>query len=282
LGLKITRIKLVTFSDGSPAFRAAGRRLVNQADSTGWFDHPSEHWTFETLRTKVPDFYFKHHKFIREHQKGFGFWIWKPAILSYLLHHLEDDEIVLYLDSGCQLNSNEQSKLRFQQYIEICRDRDLLVMQLSDDLTDAEWTKNSTLEALDPHKVFRDTNQVQATLMFAIKSEKSQQIAKKWLNHCTESKYSLLVDPSSSDYQTSEFKDHRHDQSIFSLVVKSEGIVPINDETWFSPNWEKGLNFPIWAMRNRTGGDVFRRNFLDLFKIFLAKVEHRITLLYRN
>jgi len=105
------RIRLVTFSDGSHALRAAGRRLVREADSTGWFDHPSEHWTLETLRTKVPDFYFKHHKFMRDHRKGFGYWIWKPAILSYLLDHLEDDEIVLGTpDANQSKNKNELKK----------------------------------------------------------------------------------------------------------------------------------------------------------------------------
>jgi hypothetical protein len=276
------RIRLVTFSDGSHALRAAGRRLVREADSTGWFDHPSEHWTLETLRTKVPDFYFKHHKFMRDHRKGFGYWIWKPAILSYLFDHLEDDEIVLYLDAGCQLNSIEDSKLRFQQYIEICRARDLLVVQLPDDLPDAAWTKRSTLDALDPDKAFRNTGQIQSTLVFAIKSEKSQRVVEKWLTNCVDSNYSLVLDPSDDDFQNTGFKDHRHDQSILSLIVKSEGIVPIKDETWFSPNWENGLNFPIWAMRNRTGGDFFRRNLLDLVKIFLAKLEHKLIRFFKD
>ena len=276
------RIKLVTFSDGSYAMRAAGRRLVRQADSTGWFDHPSEHWTLDTLRTKVPDFYFKNHKFIIDHRKGFGYWIWKPAILSYLLDHLEDDEIVLYLDAGCQLNSNEDSKLRFQQYIEICRARDLLVVQLPDDLPDAAWTKRSTLDALDPDKAFRNTGQIQSTLVFAIKSEKSQRVVEKWLTNCVDSNYSLVVDPSGDDLQNSGFKDHRHDQSILSLIVKSEDITPIEDETWFHPNWEEGYKFPIWTLRNRTGGNVVRRNFLDLIKIFFARVEYRLIRFFKD
>lgn len=271
------RIKLVTFSDGSYALRAAGRRLVTQADSTGWFDHPSEHWTLETLRTKMPDFYSKHHKFIRDHPIGFGFWIWKPAILSYMIDRLEHDEVVLLLDAGCQLNSNSDSKLRFQQYIEICKTRDLLVMQLSNGLTDAAWTKLQTLNSLDPLEVFRNTNQIHATVIFAIKSDKSQQVVKKWLDYCIDSNYSLLVDPSDSDSQTSEFKEHRRDQSILSLILKSEEIIPVEDETWFSPNWIDGLSFPIWAMRNRTGGDAFRRNYLDTFKIFAEKVEFKVT-----
>jgi hypothetical protein len=275
-------IKLVTFSDGSYAFRAAGRRLANQADSTGWFDHPSEHWTTETLRTKMPEFYSEQQEFIKDHPKGFGFWIWKPAILSYLIDHLVEGEMVLLLDAGCQLNENKDSKLRFQQYVEICTARDLLVTQLSHDLNDAEWTKRSTLDSLDPLGVFRNTGQIQSGIIFAIKSEKSQRIAKKWFNYCVDSNHSLLLDPSNNEFQAGEFKEHRHDQSIFSLIVKSEGIIPIEDETWFHPNWAEGLHFPIWAVRNRTGGDVVRRNFLDILKIFTARVERKILSILRS
>jgi len=281
-------VKLVTFSDGSYAFRAAGRRLVSQADSTGWFDYPSEHWTLATLRAKMPVFYSQHQKFIREHPRGFGFWVWKPAILSYLIDHLENDEMVLLLDAGCQLNANKESKLRFQQYIEMCKNRDLLVTQLTDDsfefknLTDAAWTKLSTLDSLDPLSVFRNTNQIQSGIIFAIKSDKSQRIAKKWLNHCVYSDYSLLVDPSDEEPQTSDFKEHRWEQSIFSLIVKSEKVSPLKDETWFHPNWAEGLHYPIWAVRNRSGGDVIRRNFFDIVKIFAARVERKILSFYRG
>jgi len=281
-------IKLVTFSDGSYAFRAAGRRLVKQADSTGWFNHPSEHWTLKTIRTKMPDFYSENKKFIRDHPKGFGLWIWQPAILSYLIDHLEDGEMVLLLDAGCQLNPNRDSKLRFQQYIEMCKTTELLVTQLPDNysghenLTDAAWTKLSTLDFLDPLALFRISNQIQSGIIFAIKTEKSQRIAKKWLNSCVDSNYSLLVDPSDVESQASEFKEHRYGQSILSLIVKSEGIQPLPDETWFYQNWMEGLNFPIWAMRNRTGGDVMRRNFFDNLKIFAARVERKILALYRE
>jgi len=282
------RIKLVTFSDGSFALRAAGRRLVKQADSTGWFHYRSEHWTVETLRTKTPEFYFHNQKFIEAHPKGFGLWIWKPAILSYLLENLEDNDMVIFLDAGCQLNSNEDSRLRFQQYIEICKGTDLLAMQLADnsfgyeDLTDAAWTKLSVLNSLDPLLIFRKSNQIQAGIIFAIKSEKSQRIAKKWLKYCVDSNYSLLVGPSDTDPQSSEFKEHRYEQSIFSLIVKSEGVLPLEDETWFSPDWAKGLSYPIWAMRNRSGGDVFRRNIFDIFKFFAARIERIIRSSFRN
>jgi hypothetical protein len=273
------RIKLVTFSDGSYALRAAGRRLVKEADSTGWFDYPSEHWTVETLRSKMPDFFNEHEKFIADHPKGYGLWIWKPAILTYLIDNLEEGEMVLLLDAGCQLNSNHNSLIRFREYIDMCRTSDLLAMQLSDNsfgfdrLTDAAWTKLSVLNSLDPNSVFRNTNQIQSGIIFAVKSEKSQLVAKKWMNACVDSEYSFLIDPQGNEFQTEGFKQHRWEQSILSLILKSESIQPLVDETYFYPNWSKGLNFPIWAMRNRSGGNAYRRNLLDLLKIAIAKIE---------
>ena len=281
------RIKLVTFSDGSYALRAAGRRLVKEADSTGWFNYPAEHWTVETLRAKMPEFFARHEKFIVDHPKGYGLWIWKPAILAYLIDHLEDGEMVLFLDAGCQLNANHNSWHRFQQYVEMCNGGDLLVMQLADDsfgfdnLTDAAWTKISVLNSLDPHSTYRKTNQIQSGIIFAIKSKKSQSLAKKWMNTCIDMEYSFLVDPLGSDSQPDDFIQHRWEQSILSLIVKSEGVVPLLDETYFYPNWHNGLNFPIWAMRNRSGGNAFRRNFFDILKILIARLERFVLLSHR-
>jgi hypothetical protein len=281
------RIKLVTFSDGSKAFRAAGRRLVAEADSTGWFSSPSEHWTIETLRSRIPEFYAEHEKFIVDHPKGYGLWIWKPAILSHLIDLLEDGEMVLLLDAGCQFNCNQNSWLRFQQYIDLCTTSDLLVMQLADgsfgfdNLTDAAWTKLSVLNSLDPQSIFRNTNQIQSGIIFATKSEKSQRVAKKWLRSCLDSDYSFLLDPLDTDPQPDKFVQHRWEQSILSLIVKSEGIQPLVDETYFYPNWNEGLDFPIWAMRNRSGGNAFRRNFLDILRLLAARVERFILSVHR-
>jgi len=135
------------------------------------------------------------------------------------------------------------------------------------------------LNLLDPLEVFRNTNQIQSGIIFAVKSEKSQRVAKKWFDYCVYSNNSLLADPTSSDSQLDEFRGHRHGQSILSLIAKSEGVIPLEDETWFAPDWNAGLRFPIWAMRNRTGGNAFRRNPLDILKLLIARVERRLSIL---
>ena len=282
------RIRLVTFADGSFGLRAAGRRLVKQADASGWFSNPSEHWTLDTLRDKLPNFFAENEVFIKNHPKGLGLWVWKPAILSYLIENLDDDEMVLFLDSGCQINSTHESRIRFNEYLEKCQERELLLMQLNNEsfgfknTTEIAWTKSTALDLLDPFSVHRNSNQIQSGIIFAVKSEKSKRVASKWLDLCLASNHSLLIDPDDGEVQTSDFIQHRWEQSILSLILKSEGIVPILDETYFYPEWQKGLGFPIWTMRNRSGGDAFRRNVLDMILIVIARIERTLMKLYRN
>jgi hypothetical protein len=282
------KVKLVTFSDGSLGLRAAGKRLVRQADATGWFQYPSEHWTLKTLRAKMPEFMAEHESFMKNSTRGLGLWLWQPAILSYLVERLEEDEAILLLDAGCQLNRTRESDRRFKEYLNFCAANDMLLMQLADksfgfnDLTDVAWTKRSVLDVLDPLSTFRHTNQIQSGIIFAIKSAKSEEVSKKWLDYCIKSQYSYLIDPSQGDPQSEAFNQHRFAQSILSLTAKSEGIVPLADETYFYPNWNDGLSFPIWAMRNRSGGDAYRRNFNDLLAILMAKFERKLISAFRS
>jgi hypothetical protein len=282
------KIKLVTFSDGSFGLRAAGQRLIKQADATGWFHYPSEHWTLETLRSKMPDFYIKHENFIKTHQKGLGLWIWKSAILEYQIKQLEENEIVLILDAGCQINSTKESESRFKDYIDFCNLNDILLMQIPenafgiDDVSDAAWTKLFVLESLDPYSIHRKTNQIQSGIIFAKKSPKSQKIAERWSFYCQESDYKFIIDPTPTEVQSRNFRQHRWEQSILSLLIKNEEIVPIIDETYFYPKWEEGVSFPIWTMRNRSGGDAYRRNLIDLLKLLAAKIERNLIQIIKN
>ena len=276
------KIKLITFSDGSFGLRAAGKRLVMQADKTGWFSYPSEHWTLDTLREKCPEFIFKHEEFMKSHPRGLGLFIWKSALLVYQIEQLKDGEMVLLLDAGCQLNLTKESTKRFGEYLDLCKLNEMLAMQIPtntfgyENLSDAAWTKKSVLDLLDPFSIYRKTNQIQAGIIFAAKSEKSLRIARRWLSLCQESEYRFLVDPARTEPQAPEFIQHRREQSILSLLLKSEEIMPLLDETYFYPRWSDGAHFPIWAMRNRSGGDAFRRNSSDLSKLLLAKIERAV------
>jgi hypothetical protein len=55
--------------------------------------------------------------------------------------------------------------------------------------------------------------------------------------------------------QDPEFSSHRHDQSFFSLMCKSDNRVLILDslkEVYFEPTWSDGDEYPIWTSRNKS------------------------------
>ena len=64
--------------------------------------------------------------------------------------------------------------------------------------------------------------------------------------------YHLIDDTPSVISNDSQFIDHRHDQSLFSLLRKKYGTISIPDETWY-PNFRdpQVLNYPILATRIR-------------------------------
>ena len=62
-----------------------------------------------------------------------------------------------------------------------------------------------------------------------------------------------ITDVSSQEPNHEEFKEHRHDQSIFSLMSKKYKFCSIPDKTYWAPAWnDAGKDYPIWAIRNKT------------------------------
>ena len=58
------------------------------------------------------EFWNTHKDFIQNNNRGYGYWIWKSYINKYLINKINDNDIILYVDAGCNLNVNG-IKLRF-------------------------------------------------------------------------------------------------------------------------------------------------------------------------
>jgi len=49
------------------------------------------------------EFWKKHGNFIENNKRGNGYWIWKPYIIMKNLDLMNDNDILLYLDCGCEV-----------------------------------------------------------------------------------------------------------------------------------------------------------------------------------
>jgi len=185
--------------------------------------------------------------------KGYGYWIWKPYLLSTALSEWKDVDFILYADAGCEINSAGKSEDRWKEYLELASSKSGRFAMSLTGYPELEWSKMDTMNALGLSNEQRESDQVHATAMLFSSSRGNIEFCHEWSRWCSTEGYHLVDDSHSRIPNAQCFKDHRHDQSIFSALTKKHGAAIVPDETFWAPSWDPdGLDYPIWAPRNRT------------------------------
>lgn len=178
-------------------------------------------FNFETFGYSEKDidneFLNKNNKILLSNRGG-GYWLWKPYIILDMLNKLDDNDYLIYMDSGANLISDPSN------YLELIDEKGILAFSMVQKTS--KWTKGDCFYFLDKELKFKDTNQLQGTYIFFKKNKYSLNFVKMWLNYCTNE--NLITDlPNIYMNNLSDFIDHRHDQSIFSLLAYKENILNI-------------------------------------------------------
>lgn len=172
------------------------------------------------------DFYDKHSSFIKNNKRGAGYWIWKPyIILDTLLKRAKENDYVFYSDSGAMfINSVDYLVEALEN-----SNQDIFITELP--LIEYQWTKRECFLKLDCYKdEFVYSNQLQATFLLIKRTNFSINFAKEYYELCSD--YSLINDDFDPKINN-DLIDHRHDQSVLSLLAKKMGIKPFRDITQY-------------------------------------------------
>jgi len=165
------------------------------------------------------DFYTKHQQHFRD-KRGFGYWVWKSYFINKLLDKATDDDIFMFVDAGNLVTRD--IKILF----ELCQqdEKGIILFDNRDGTEDgsvwknAQWTKSDCFNMLDlktPEYINGD--QVNASYIVFRKTEFSVKFFKQCAELC--SNYNLISDaPNITENFNTAFRDHRHDQSILSLL----------------------------------------------------------------
>lgn len=235
----------MTFGGPTENYHRSMIRICNEAQRVGVFDD-IRGYSEESLNQDQL-FWSNHGSFIEQNSRGYGYWLWKPYLINRELERLQENDILVYCDAGCRINPG--GKTRLLEYVDMLNvdpsSYGIVSFQL--EYKEKQYTKQSVLEYFGVSEEDRNQKQCMATVVIIRKTAHSSRIINLWFKTCQKH---YLINDDRKEYENREFVDHRHDQSILSVIVNKEGSIKLSDETWFHPNWDKdGANYPFWAMR---------------------------------
>ena len=238
--MKNTNLYLCTFSDINMILSA--KRLYNQAIDMNVF---KDIFVYNELNLSLD---FKNDfKDKLVPSRGFGYWCWKPYIILECLKKIKYNDILLYLDVGCHLN-NKATDI-FNDYIKITEMHDALFFALKeeDGFIEKNCTKSDLFEYFNvlDEKSITDTEQIMSGVIFLKKTDKNIDFIKKWLDVYYDN-FSVIDDSPSKIKNPDSFMYHRHDQSVFSILINKFGFIKM------APEVETiDMKYPIQTRRDK-------------------------------
>lgn len=166
---------------------------------------------------------------ILKNKRGGGYWIWKPYIILDALSMVDEGDYVVYTDAG----SAFVNKI---DYLIQCMERentDIMCFQIP--RKEKMYTKRDAFILMDcDTPEFYETPQICATYILCKKSLISYNFMKEYLYYVQDER--IVTDkPNEMGKMNYEgFVENRHDQSVFSLLCKKNGIPPFRDPS----KWE--------------------------------------------
>jgi len=236
----------VTF--GNEKYYNSLNRINNEALSFNIFD---EIIIFNDIKLKneFPQFWKIHQNFIINNPRGYGYWIWKSYLSLKVLEKMNENDILVYADSGCSLNKNGIDRLN--EYFQIVRNSHYGILSFELPFLEKNFTKMDLFEYLNlnNHEML-NSNQLVGGIYILKKCDKTIFLFNELYNVMSNN-YNLIDDSNSILNNDIFFIEHRHDQSVFSLLRKKYGTEILYDETYFPEDYplEYINKYPIHAKR---------------------------------
>lgn len=156
--------------------------------------------------------------------RGYGFWQWKPLIILDALSKVDYGDIILYVDSGnCIVNN-------LDYIFNVCEKQEIVLFENRDGNYNHEvhkniqWTKRDCFVMMncDEDKYYYSP-QVDASYQVYKKTDRVFSFLEEYRDYC--SNENIISDlPNITKENLPEFIDHRHDQSILSLLAAKYNI----------------------------------------------------------
>lgn len=208
----MSKLFLVSFADSR--FQNSLKRLEQQTEG-----FPFDERYFLTEKNSLTKAYWHKLKpwFYR---RGYGYWNWKFRIVREYLDRIEEGDLLFYSDAGITWNATFNAIERFKQQMTLL-DGENDVLVYDQPAIEQEWTKGDILDALgvyDNEEICM-SRQIYSGFFCIKKTKRTCKLLKEIISLC-EIEKELVTDKRSSKPNKKGFVENRHDQSLFSVIIK--------------------------------------------------------------
>lgn len=257
---------LVGFADRR--LRPSARRLARQAQAIGAYDRV----VIMDERDLEPTFRARYRQQLHAGSRGFGYWVWKPQVLRQVVATCADGDLIHYVDVGCHLHA--PGRARLEEYFAMAASAEsgmvAFAFSLPEGLTVRQWHKRPPSALIERHWTKGDlldhfgvrhrpeivaTPQVISGNFFLRCGPTTRELLDRWASVGSHD-FTLLDDSPSRSGNLEGFTEHRHDQSVFSILCKLYGVPTLSAVECEYPapgggwDWDALAAFPVHARRD--------------------------------
>ncbi len=178
-------------------------------------------------RSEIDSEFAVRHDGILSQKRGAGYWLWKSYFINKILHNMDKNDILFYSDSGSVFVRRVEPI--FQAVMN--DPKGIIGFALAGGHLEKYYTKRDLFNHMGINTTeYTDTPQRMASFMCFRKTPESLAIALEY-SELVSNPHLITDTPNKDGWVEPGFMDHRHDQSIWSLLTKKHGITILPDPT---------------------------------------------------
>jgi hypothetical protein len=191
---------------------------------------------FEIILFKKSDIdsdFSEKNKKILNSKRGGGYWLWKPYIINNVLNKIKHGDSLFYLDSSYYF---------IEEFSNLYKDEEILIFSNKPNETTNHFKLLCKMDVILKYNMENDAfikciNECWGGAIYLKKTDFTINFIQKWLDMCCV--YEDITDTPSIGYNPF-FIDHRHDQSLLTILVTKHNINP----TFFDKKYLQNVRFP--------------------------------------
>ncbi len=184
----------------------------------------------------VKTYFYSTHRKILDQARGGGYWLWKPYFILETLKQLQENDVLIYADAGIIFRKS------IRPLVELTSGEQAVAIFYNDVIA-SHYTKRDVFVALHcDEPSYHNTPMIHAGLQVYRKTAKSIEFVQEVFDWCLRDRL-ITEEPNTLGLPNLPgFIEHRHDQSIFSVVAHKRKMTLFADPTQYRT---RNVNFIV-------------------------------------